>query len=416
RRVERLEDRVRGERRGDEARLARHLAEAGRLEEAADALLDAARTHKEAAEFEQALSRLDRHATILDEHDLPDAGRRRAREKLERIGIWKGRGRQRRALDEAESLRPRAEEQGWDDLLVEIYRTLAVGQLYGGDAAEARRWLHSCRELAEATDNARELGYADRYEASVELQEGEPERALELLDRAEDHFRRAGDEARVATVYEKVGYVHMQTDRLERATGRIRKSLDILRNSDVHRPIRIASALNALGDAHRLRGRHGRALEYYREARAIFERADMRSYAATVELNAGLCSMARGSTDQARRALCSARTDFDRAGAEPKRVIAEIGLIACAAQMEDWQRWRDLYEDVEAWLADRDFADRDAAEAAERAGEATVQYGRPEWAERLYRLAAEQWIELGHDDRRDRVRRRLEKLDTTQSA
>ncbi len=149
------------------------------------------------------------------------------------------------------------------------------------------------------------IGYVLANQATISRQQGEPERAVRLLDEAAAHFVRMGDERGEAAVLIRRGHLELSMESTEGARQAFERALAMRRALADRRGV--GMALSGLALAGILSGDLDRAARQLEEALDLFRRAGDRWGLVSALWRAADLAVAREALDEAAAALEEAR-------------------------------------------------------------------------------------------------------------
>jgi serine/threonine protein kinase/tetratricopeptide (TPR) repeat protein len=333
-------------------RRARYLVEAGRVEEAVESWLLAARYHGDRSDLTRAHNLLDRLEEILaaSENDASGAhwvGEYRAAGWALRSEIFGLAGRFGQALKFADLAADAAARHDWTALVAPSLRARGRAQLHLGDFESAEASFKGAREVGEAPESgggAAGSGLSALGLARVAQARGEFESAEILLHESRLLLAEAGDDQALARCYNALGDVARKTGRLEVArefSQRARESFDAGGNQ-----LGVADCLNDLAEMHHLLGEHRAAEELCAEALSLYESIGSQR-AMNVRLNLAFLWLESAQFDRARRVAADAREYFERESQLGELAHSNVLLLACAAHGNDWMIWDELFEQAD---------------------------------------------------------------------
>ena len=204
-------------------------------------------------------------------------------------------------------------------------------------------------------------------------------------DFAEDDRLQAESQFCLATV-------HRQQGRLDDALPLL---IDALRRWERCGDQRgMAYVANALADAARLQGRQGRAMDWYRRAKKVYESVGAWE-AWLVRLNLALVLMDAKRFEEAHQEVAACIEFFGKTGQRTWFAVSQIFALPGLAVRRDWSLFDTHFEAGAADLRELGFADADLALVLETAGERAEADGERRRADQAFALAAEQWRALG---------------------
>lgn len=393
--------------RGIWRRWGEHLCCAGRLDEALEPFLAAARAARRAADCAGAIAMLDRIDQICEQLELGEDARR-VRSLLERAHL-------RRAFQhhhdhrEADSLIERAaalaERHGWLEecglALLERGRSRADRGRFP-DALEA---FEEASEYFERQRTSTCLSATLLEKARAQRRLGRFPQMLQTLKRAR-RVCSSSDERHRALIHEPYTCYYLdgpQRD-LEQAAVHATRFLEAARER--LSPVEQARAWQNIGHIHRLRGRTGRALEDHRRAYALASRVGHLKLSCASLFDIGMSEYDRGAAECAERWFRDARLRMKRYDCPLWLGVPGLGLAACRAAGGNWQDAEASFERAAEALADRTGAVRAVAILAEDFSRAAARADRRQLAVRALMLAADHW-RLLDPERADACRRLL---------
>jgi len=204
-----------------------------------------------------------------------------------------------------------------------------------GHAAEARRWLERAIDLA-GEDGGAPLAQLAHWLGVLLQQQGEPEAALQLLERSLAIWRDLGDRNQQARELNSLGITHHHLDDFDTARSLLEESAAISR--EVGSAMRLAAALTNLGQLESDAGNFDRATQVLQEALAIDrEQGDMLGVAVDQQSLAGVALRA-GRAREARD-LLSAMADYVASSGDPELLATTLEMSAAnAAQLGEGPR------------------------------------------------------------------------------
>jgi eukaryotic-like serine/threonine-protein kinase len=386
-------------------RLGRHLLEGGACDAAATALLEAARSARQVADFRRSVALLGLWERAMEELGADDEDPRWFEGMHLRIGV------ERSLADFASSLRwaeraaaaaeiRRASEDQARALVEEARTHINMGEY---DVAE--RLLDRAGGLfGEAPGHAAGRASACRVRGLVHLSRGRLEEARAVFGRAVELFTEEGD-------VRQAGYCLVAVAQSYKQAGRLGASLATLEEAHalfarVGYRLGLGECANGLGELHRLRGALPEAERAYAEALDLWEAVGSIDVP-VVRANLGLVQSARGDFVAARRSFEDARRTFAADGrTDLEAALCVIGLPPLAAS----GRWGEFERSLvrgRALLDETRFIYVDVAREAERAGDLAERRGEATLALAAREVSLEQWEGLSRREDADRVRSKL---------
>jgi tetratricopeptide (TPR) repeat protein len=369
--------------RPDPERLARHLLEAGDLQDALAPLHTAIGERFAKGDF--------RHQALVAD---AEAAARRV------------------ALPEADAR--------WGDVWLD-QAWLCLGR---GDQVEAERWVVRAERAARRHGWAEVLPRALRMAAQVDRRLGRVDEALELTREAEELFRARGDFTRAAVSRMLTADLLLKTNPTEAAAAykaalgmtadpreqvsawkglancarsagdraTLQVCLERVRDTATRAGDRsaLAFATNLMGELARKGGDLVAAEAHYREAAARYQAQDDAEWVIPM-LNVGLLLVLRGAWDEVAATVGPLSARLEKGGARTvPACFARVVLLPCAAGTARWEQLEEHLAWLEEYLPGRKLFDGDLAKMSVRAAELCTVAGRGELAARCWVLARDQ--------------------------
>jgi tetratricopeptide (TPR) repeat protein len=424
----------------DAERGARHLLEAGRVDEAVEQLRVAADHRTTIGEYDASDGLLDLREAALDRLRAPADDPRRSRALLQRARLLRLRGRSEegaaraeearqaallagrpgvtaaalrelgirardvRRLDDARTLLQQSvalyEELEDDAGLAESSRSLGLVFRIQGDYESARKSLGRALALQEAAGDLREASLSLSALAGTWLETGDAERAEVLLRRGLALIQGTGFLRGLERIWRDLGAVLASRNKLAEAAELTARARDIAEK--LERDASIASISNQQGEIARKQGDLVGAEAFYRSALKAYGRVS-RALTILPRVNLTLVLRAQGQWDEVRPILEVARSDAASQGRRGITDILDALILPCFARDRDWA----AFDATAASLADfqdgSDRVDDDAAESLELAAEYAAGAGEPDRAAVARRFAVVRWRALGRSDRIEEI-------------
>ncbi len=204
-----------------------------------------------------------------------------------------------------------------------------------GHAAEGRRWLERAIDLA-GEDGGAPLAQLAHWLGVLLQQQGEPQAAVQPLERSLAIWRDLGDRDQQARELNSLGITHHHLDDFDTARSLLEESAAISREVGSH--MRLAAALTNLGQLEANAGNFDRATEVLQEALAIDRKqGDMLGVAIDQQSLAGV-SLRAGRAQEARD-LLSSMADYVVSCGDPELLATTLEMCAAnAAQLGEGLR------------------------------------------------------------------------------
>ena len=393
------------ERGAGSARLGPHLLAGEAFREAANTLLEAARSAQTSSDFPQARSLLDGWLRAQDLAQLPESHPSWLEGLLTMAQVERASGFLERGADCAERALVGAQARGDDIAEARVMAELGRIRMNQGDYDLAVELAQAALPVLDAADEAISASDALRTLAIVQMARGHWEGAADAFQRALLRFESVG-----AMI--KVGFCRVGLAQVERHQGRFEAAAALLRAAQTgfaaigYRMGR-AECANGLAEIARLSGDLVAAEAGYREALALHE--ELGSIDVPIgRANLGLVQSARGDWAGARRSLDDARRSMALEKRRDLEAACCAALLAPAAAARDYEAFDRYLARALDLLGRTGFVYHDIAMEAERAGGIAAERGDMRRSRLAYELALSQWIGLHRDDDAARVRSALE--------
>ena len=422
---------------------AKHLIEAGRLDESIEQLAVGADHRTVVGEYDGAEAILNLRERILDRAGALPTDPRRSRAVLQRARLARLRGRSQRAAELAEEARRAAllaarpgvtaaalRELGihardqrrldearslleqsvalYDELedgfgLAEACRSLGLVLRLQGDYPASRATFERALRLHERKGHLREASLSLSALAGTHLETGELGVAEELLRRALALIEGTGFLRGILRVWQDLAAVLLTRDKLDEAADLTARARDIAEK--LERVASIAALANQQGEVARKQGDLAAAESFYRSALDAYERAGRPAILPRVNLAFVLRS--QDQWDEVRPTLEVARAAADEQGRRGLIRILDAFLLPCYARDGDWAAFDTAAASLAKFKEGSDRVDEDTAVSLELASEFADAAGRPARADAARRCAAGRWRALGRNTRADEAERGL---------
>lgn len=428
-------------------RMATHMREAGRLEDACALLLEAAQHATLYGDLSGSEALLQRRDDLLDRLQVAHDGLARSQAQLVRL--------QNRALQSgavaqgpsAGTIADRAADAGWPVVRAEALLLLGDAQR---DSAEFEEAIETLEEAAEAAEAAGRVDLLARIDVSLgrTLQErGELEGALRAFERAmtesqdsqqaheggaaiarahilcdlgrfaearssveqvRDSAVAFGNLREVAAADGVLARILVQHEgQFEAAEAALLDALGI--NEALGNRAGLAVLWNNLGELRRSQNRLPEAAEAYR--RALREYDEQGSTLAVIaEANLGLLDVLRGNWGPAMKQLPRVRRNAQEAGRKALSASIDAMLMRCAAAIGDWTTWDRFARSLTQALDERVTLHADSPGLLEDSATEAEARGQHTRAATGWRLSAATWALLGRDRRAREAERQAARL------
>ncbi len=389
-------------------RLGRHWMLAGRYADAIDPLLIAAREHGNGREFDAALLTLDLRLEALDKMGAAPASKPRIENMLDRalaLGL-RGDVHARDIVDEAVEL---ALEHD-DDPSLAAAALARQGTIYSafGDYNHAIAALMRAADLVDKDSDPDLWAHFCLSLGSNLIRRGRIDESRTHLTRALEVFNKAPDSPRtyawLSDTHYSLGIVFSRMNDPERAREHLERALEHYRRAGHALPK--FDALVVLADLMRSQGDLDEAVSLYQRVYREARNCDpMRSVLG--RLNLGLVLVLQSRYREARVELQAVGKAYERVSRRVMLAYTRCVLLPCLAFDEEWSAMREALDFVLEVTEDTGVCDADLAAPAQRAAEMCLGAGQREEAMRLLDFAASQWQKVGEHDRADQARQKI---------
>lgn len=377
--------------RRDQARLGRYLYEAGDLQTAIPALLDAVSHAYGHAEIGEAFDLLDLCDTAIEESGAPPAFVAAAWTLRGRICSHLGR---REAAEQwLAKAREAAQRAG---LTAEYAEALLASALHCRTyhaSEEAARLAREALRRFEAVGDRAGCGWARVNLAHVLTNSPEAHTTAAHYSAALADFEALGDHTGMGQCQRGLGWLRQAAGDHAGAATLFALAHDNLIAGGHH--LLAMAVVNDIADLHRAAGALDAAEAEYRRVLALFESVGHVNRL-VVRLNLGMVELQRERFDAARRLAEQTLEDAD----DPYlSIAAHAQLLVCAAARRDGAAWRKHFAPVEAGLTDAPEVELDDALTVDQAARIAQRQGDDERTRAAARIGAQLWRRLGRDDR-----------------
>ncbi|OGQ20312.1 MAG: hypothetical protein A2138_08455 [Deltaproteobacteria bacterium RBG_16_71_12] len=396
-------------RRGIAARVGRHLALGGALEEALPQLLAAADEAARTLGYPQAHALLGEREALLDKLALAEDDPRRAEGWALKASVLADEGRYDEALMWAGLIEQYEANLRFEHVLPIALRVSALVAL------RQTRWDEASGRYAIARDAAERAG--DRGcvieclngIADAEYYQGRLARAGDVLAEAFALCQQGGDEAAMAFCLWNSAYVALWSGNVEQARELLLRQQKLARRAG-HRSM-IANGRNALGDVERLSGHYDEADKHYEEALKLLQ-AIGSGKRRVVRANLAVNALSRGRLERARQLVEELLPEVEKSGEAVLGSLCHGVLAASCAHERAWPECDRHFEELLRPRRESGLVDGENAVLAEIVGDHARAQGDDERASVAYQAAAEIWQALGRRDRVASVEKALGTLGT----
>ncbi|MGE0790849.1 MAG: tetratricopeptide repeat protein [Sandaracinaceae bacterium] len=369
-------------------RRAAHLSRAGRLEEAAVALLTASDQRSRTSDYAVALALLDRREEVLERLGATPDDPSRLRGALARATILNRQGRPR----DAEPLVERARATAADPALVAdaTYQRAVTDQM-AGNVGAAIDWFERARTRYEALEDPRGVGRCEHGVAEMLKQSGRDAAAIDRYERALSRYAEVGDGFDRARCLLGFSDVLLRVDK-RRAAQALEEAEELVDRFG----FRLGQAIVHLHQGLALRGDGA-----WDAAEERFERSHalLRAVGSTDEVvplnHIGILELYREDYPAARARFEANYALLSRLGRDGYMAYSHVQLMPCYAHFAQWDRFDAHASAAEASLARSGLVDPDLAWLLELAASQCESHEQPARAARATRLAQQQREAIG---------------------
>jgi tetratricopeptide (TPR) repeat protein len=343
-------------------RLAHHLIEAGKPEEALASLLAADKEAMDSGDHQECLDLLAERDRLLDRMGAPSDEPARAQNDWRRARslFWRG------DIEQAEAF----VRQSVPVLVRHVWAAeagqalLLMGRILRsqGRHAEAIGYYDDAIEHLAVAGDEHGLTRARASRAYIQLLQGRYEAARAAMLKAINAFEALGDLYLVGSLWTSVAQSWLGDGDLEAAVESAEKAMEVA-TREGHRPVE-ANSWIMLGEAARLRKDWDEARRCYSKAAELFQLDGNRPYYVS-RYNLALTEIGAGNFGLARDILSELTHQYVEIGCESRLAMIYAGLMTCAVGEGDWDGWDENYRRAVTALPDIGGAHEDIAWMAE---------------------------------------------------
>lgn len=321
---------------GHAERVASHLIQAGRLEEALAPLIDAAYHDQVSGQYARASEILMRYDQVTQQLGLSPQSLHVARARMQRVWLAWSRGGTSEALDtEVAQLEALATRHQWDDVLGECWRWRGLVARFATGLEESLAHLERAQACYEHIQDK-------EGEARCLLSMAVALRGLRRLDEAEQALVQAVELASssdffvlLPRCFGNLAEVALQQGELERARERFERARRVA--EDVGDRKAMAFAIGGQGELAMVRGEFEQAYALWSRAEAIFDAVGS-SYARVARVQLAAVHVMRDQSDEA----CQRVERVWESGPlrDPSAAaLAHLVMLARLADAEQFEQW-----------------------------------------------------------------------------
>ena len=384
-------------------RRALHLLAGQQYETALEPLLDAIERAMKLGQYNDAEYLLERRLEAIEALDLPQTDTRRLDNWITAGRMYKVAGQRQEAWAYLERALPHARHTRWSEGLG---RALGVEASLLMDDGEFDRALESTLEAEHhlrQTEPLSQKPLADilRTRGGVLYYQADYDRAVDCFRKAADLFASSDEMSETARCKNHQATMFVADGDYSRAEQTAEQALDkaqLLRN-----PVLEADCLNNLAEVARARSNFDDARRLYRRASTLWKRSGSRDFV-TAEFNALLCHLGSGDLQALEEGLPEFEESAATLGIHFLRPFIDLLHAYPAADHGDWSSWSTRVERAVDATREMELVDRDLGWLADRIGRRTLEAGEIDRGRHLLEFAAEQYEAVGADEQGRQVR------------
>lgn len=386
-------------------RLARHLLEAERPDDALDPLLRAANYFSQTCQFDQAHAAYNRYESALDELNIADDDPRALEVHIQRSLTLIRQSR----FSEADALlvhiEPLARQAGYQKTLADILHARGLVAKMNGDIREGILLAEEAIELYSAINDRSGLAHCYFLVGELSYWSGDMNTAGEFYAHARQLFTTIGNEHEIAVVKLAKGARFIKLDDYEQATAMILDAMGGFERTGDNKLL--ANCLNNLGEVYRFQNNLDKAEEYYTKSLSILERIGLDDDI-IAPFNLGQVLIAQGKFAQADVIMAGVLNTLLPTKRSGYLGLAHTGMLPGAAARNDWNAWDHHLSQATQHLELSAMVDIDLANLAELAANLAHQSHQTDRAHRAWQLALDQYQSLDDQTGIDRTRAALD--------
>ena len=378
-------------------RLALHLLEAGAIEEAIQPLLGSIRYYVKTCDFVNAQTFLEWYGDALRRLGIGDTDPRSVRGRLWAARLANRERRFERQLALVQACRRDVDPEQHRGLYAEILTeyAFAKGAVYEFD--DALQSVVEAQEFYEMDGDEWHVARCIRHRGWLLSHQNKLDDALRFIEEALRRLELLEDPADVAQCRHSLGIVLRKRNELSRAITVLRQAERSFR--ELGDLLRVSHCVNSLGEAYRQQGALRQAVESYREGIKLRRRVGFDHHFVFL-FNLGVTQLEQRAFDNALRSFRDAlASETATANRDSCLGIIHAGLAACMAGRASWDSHDDHLDKARDHLQTTEYIEADLARIFLVAAGEAEDCGELHRAQRAYRLAAEQWRQLGNEER-----------------
>ncbi len=388
-------------------RLARHLLEAGRLDEALEPLLRAANRFSQTCQFDLAHAAYNRYESALDELHIADDDPCALEVHIQRALTLNRQDRYTEAEALLTHIEPHARQSGHQKPLADILHARGLVAKMNGEIRTGILLAEEAIALFTAIDHTPGLAHCYFLVGELSYWSGDMATAGEFYSHAWELFADIGNEHDLAVVKLAMGARFIKLHDYEQATAMIFDAMDGFERTGDNKLI--AHCLNNLGEVYRFQNNLEKAEEFYTKSLQILKRIGL-SDDIICSFNLGQVLIAQGKFAQADPIMADVLNILLPTKRSGYIGLAHTGMLPGAAARADWPAW-DLHINQAIHHFELSaMVDVDLATLAELAANLAHQAHQLERARQAWQLALEQWQALDDGIAAQRVQAALATL------
>lgn len=392
-----------------EARRGRSLYLAESYEQALEPLVKGVHYYRRTGQFDRAWELLRFRDKAVEQLGCPEDDRRVLRGDIVRVHLLL----QGQQIEEGQKVLADLERTcRRSEFPVHLADTLLLKALFARDRGQMDEGLEAASEalgIYEQHRHRRDAARCRLYMSELYRWRGDLEDALQSVRRARPVFDDLDELYDHARCLRTVGYIYGDTGNYQKAYRLVEKARKKL--EELGATGEVAECWNTIGELHRKKGNPEEAVSYYRRAMEEDKRTGLSGEIA-YQINMGLSLLEQRSFRKAAEYFQQVRqvaADRQRTGL---LAACEVGLLSNVIVAEDWEAFEARLHSARRNLGNSTIVDRDVAVPLEIAADLARSKQRVDEAQILYKMAIEQWRELGDETRVEKLERRLQKLET----
>ncbi|MFW5967738.1 MAG: ATP-binding protein [Persicimonas sp.] len=388
-------------------RIAAHLLEAERHEEALEPLYVAGRLACDRGNYEEASECFDKHQELLEMLDVSASERGRAQNMVGRAFVAMQTGDPDRADRLGHQALAAAEDHDWFEEAGWAALLLGRRESSRGRRPESRQYLTRALAYFEEDDNPRGLANAQASLAYAHFAVGEVDQARRRFDRAYELFEQIGAHAMLARITHTLVRLEIYQGEWEEAEKTNQRALELARESG-DRVVEAGCWTNRGDIAFERRDWEEARASYGKAARLHRLSNNRNEYNA--RFNLARVDIAQGAIEEAEEKLGVLLERLPTVGLQTYLGMVYIALAQCAAARDDVETVDSFLSRASNRFESLEQAFIDEARLAERTARTLHQGGHTGAAQRAFELALGRYEALGQPHQVERLRAEFAQL------